>query len=585
MSLSSLVSATESAVRLSEAAVAAAEEAMAASRLASIHANSALAAARLALDLESRISVASASTSVTPSVSERVLKSDTEEEQEAADDRNEHEESPDETIEQFMNIDIDRPNVDENDNTSKLKKKKNICCNCHRYKTVCLDGKFLLKVIKKTVGMKVVGWLGPPHLVGRVGTVVGGTDGNVVIRWDSNKQEKDHSYSLYSQGKFAFKFFCQDIEPKDESPADEVKDEKATRPESDRKLYVGGLDQSVTDDCLKVHFEKFGKLTDWVVMKTSFTNKSKGYGFVTFLEPKTMERCLQSQPHYLDGELVELKRVTPKPGNKGPTTENSGGANKKLYVSGLDPGVTKEDLREYFEMFGKLTDWVVMIGPNAVSKCSGFVTFKSALTAEKCLKSRPHYLKGKAIDLKPAYSQYPRDSCQDGNFSNKWLCALRLPSKDEEILVWRHDIGGEKHRIRFCASENISMTGIGLLVRSVIKRVTFNLCQETDRPGNDHSVIFKQDFENVSSSSVSSIVLKLRHGVELSSDRIYLLVLTMYGGASYVGVGGEEFIGVSCGGGEEEVLFKFEDYHHRTDKPHQVTDVERGLVEKIYFDL
>ena len=55
MSLSALVSATESAVRMSEAAVSAAEESMAAARLASIHATSALAAARLALDLESRI--------------------------------------------------------------------------------------------------------------------------------------------------------------------------------------------------------------------------------------------------------------------------------------------------------------------------------------------------------------------------------------------------------------------------------------------------------------------------------------------------------------------------------------------------
>ena len=206
---------------------------------------------------------------------------------------------------------------------------------------------------------------------------------------------------------------------------------------------------------------------------------------------------------------------------------------------------------------------------------------------EKCLKSKPHHLYGKVVDVRPASSQYPRDSCQEGNFSDRWLCAHRLPLL-EEGRVWRHDQTGEKHRLRFCASENITLTGIGLLVKSTIKWVTFNLCQETDRPSNDHRVIFKQDFDNVHSSSVSSIVLKLRHGVQLSCDRIYLLVLTLYGGASYVGEGGEEFVAVAGGKEEEgghEVLFKFESYQHRTDKPDQATDVERGLVEKIYFQI
>ena len=65
----------------------------------------------------------------------------------------------------------------------------------------------------------------------------------------------------------------------------------------------------------------------------------------------------------------------------------------------------------------------------------------------------------------------------------------------------------------------------------------------------------------------------------------------MHGGASYVGTGGEEFVTVnSCasreGEGEvEEVLFKFEDYKHKTDRAQQTTDVEKGLVEKIYFEL
>ena len=34
----------------------------------------------------------------------------------------------------------------------------------------------------------------------------------------------------------------------------------------------------------------------------------------------------------------------------------------------------------------------------------------------------------------------------------------------------------------------------------------------------------------------------------------------------------------------QEVLFKFEDYQHKDDKQN-LTNVERGVLEKIYFDM
>merc|ERR1719219_2729160 len=147
------------------------------------------------------------------------------------------------------------------------KKKKNLCENCKRFKTVCLDGKFLLKVLAKTRGMKVIGWDGPSYLVGRVGTVLGGKNGSVQIKWDSNETEKvNFFYNLQYQGQFAFKFFCQKTEPTEaKQPA--VPEDSEERSEgkdhivSDRELFVGGLDKGLTDSQLKQYFEKFGKVT------------------------------------------------------------------------------------------------------------------------------------------------------------------------------------------------------------------------------------------------------------------------------------------------------------------------------------
>ena len=597
MSLSSLVSATESAVRLSEAAVSAAEESMAAARLASIHANSALAAAKLALDLERRLRRDSEPTvspsDHNPSTSQEELETKiiSETTSVLSSENIGHSNHQDGAASPDRRSTPELEDLEPDEEERGESKKKKNCQNCKMYKWGCLNGKFVLKVMKKTVGMKVVGWCGPPDLVGRVGTVVGGGQDKISISWNSKKNEKSVSYDLQHQGEHAFKFFCLQNEP---TPTlDEESLEESEVSEYERKLFVGGLDHSVTDQYLMEYFETFGTLTDWVVMKTQLTKQPKGYGFVTFQKPEMMENCLESQPHCLNGKVVELKKATPRaehrPEPNSQPGEESSFESNKLFITGLEPTVTKEDLREYFEKFGKLSDWVVMIGHNAKSKCFGFVTFKSQLALEKCLKLKPHSLKGKRFELRRSVSQYPKDSAQDRNFPHKWLFAHRLPSK-EAGRVWKHDPEGEKHRMRFCASENISVMGIALLVKSPIKRVTFNLCQLSGQ-NNDHCVIFKQDFDNVNASSVSSIVLKLRHGVRMSCDRIYLLVLTLHGGASYVGCGGEEFVTVNTGGRqqgeevEEEVLFKFEDYKHKTDRAEQTTDVEKGLVEKIYFEL
>ena len=143
-----------------------------------------------------------------------------------------------------------------------------------------------------------------------------------------------------------------------------------------------------------------------------------------------------------------------------------------------------------------------------------------------------------------------------------------------------------------CFQSRFRVHGIYRCLKTPIRRLTLNICQESGHckgqyngDYSDHRSLFHEIFKDLSAnSSAGSAVVKLRQGVQLSCDRIYLLVLTCYGGVSYVGTGGEEFVTVRSSG-EEEVLFKFEDYKHRTDKHNQSTNVQQGLVENIYFSL
>ena len=314
----------------------------------------------------------------------------------------------------------------------------------------------------------------------------------------------------------------------------------------------------------------------------------------------------------MNGKVVKLKGKFNRELNSAEKSQIAAENIVKLFINSLDPSVTKQELTEYFSKFGTVAEGVVMLGENGKSKGFGFVTFTSSLAVQKCLESRPHFLGGQGVDVKISTSkistsQYRRDPelTEDNRIPNtkkdvevkiskdiegKWLSVDRLPNPVKGGRVWRHDQEGEKHRIKFCATENITLLGIGLRVKAPISRLTLNICQESGHckgqyngTYSDHATLFMENFYNLSpSSSDGTTVVKLRHGVQLSCERIYLLVLTLHGGASYVGTGGEEFVTV---GEEREVLFKFEDYKHKTDKPGQTTNVERGLLEKIYFNL
>ena len=70
---------------------------------------------------------------------------------------------------------------------------------------------------------------------------------------------------------------------------------------------------------MKVYFEIFGEVTDPIIMRdkdtrnlTEFNNDlmlvdtSRGFGFVTFKDPRVLDEVLQMTPHIIDGKQVIL---------------------------------------------------------------------------------------------------------------------------------------------------------------------------------------------------------------------------------------------------------------------------------------
>lgn len=72
--------------------------------------------------------------------------------------------------------------------------------------------------------------------------------------------------------------------------------------DQDLKMFIGGLSWQTAPEGLREYFSKFGDITEVMVMKDPTTRRSRGFGFVTFADPASVDRVLNQGPHELDGK-------------------------------------------------------------------------------------------------------------------------------------------------------------------------------------------------------------------------------------------------------------------------------------------
>ncbi|KAH8582221.1 RNA recognition motif (RRM)-containing [Cryptosporidium sp. chipmunk genotype I] len=193
------------------------------------------------------------------------------------------------------------------------------------------------------------------------------------------------------------------------------------------KIFVGGLSQQVTSSILMEYFLQFGVILDAVVMYDNVSGRSRGFGFVTFKDPKAVEIVQNITPHIILGKIVDCKRASPRNTNLmikeyfEDITEDvniqenydnnialKGIKNvSKIFVGGL-PDLTLEEFKIYFQRFGNIKDAVLITDKNnGRPRGFGFVTFESVDAVNNVTKFySSHYLKGKWVECKRAL---PRD--------------------------------------------------------------------------------------------------------------------------------------------------------------------------------
>lgn len=88
--------------------------------------------------------------------------------------------------------------------------------------------------------------------------------------------------------------------------------QKESQSISAKKLFVGGMPNTVTQEDMHGYFSMYGPVEETQVMYDHMTGRSRGFGFVMFENENNAHACLYGGPHRLKGELVDVKPATPK---------------------------------------------------------------------------------------------------------------------------------------------------------------------------------------------------------------------------------------------------------------------------------
>uniref|UniRef100_A0A8C6ZWK5 Heteroous nuclear ribonucleoprotein A3 n=1 Tax=Nothoprocta perdicaria TaxID=30464 RepID=A0A8C6ZWK5_NOTPE len=191
---------------------------------------------------------------------------------------------------------------------------------------------------------------------------------------------------------------------------------KPKEPEQLRKLFIGGLSFETTDDSLREHFEKWGTLTDCVVMRDPQTKRSRGFGFVTYSCVEEVDAAMSARPHKVDGRVVEPKRAVSREDSVKPGAHLTV---KKIFVGGIKEDTEEYNLREYFEKYGKIETIEVMEDRQSGKKRGfAFVTFDDHDTVDKIVVQKYHTINGHNCEVKKALSKQEMQtaSSQRGKF-------------------------------------------------------------------------------------------------------------------------------------------------------------------------
>ncbi|KAG8389993.1 hypothetical protein BUALT_Bualt01G0037100 [Buddleja alternifolia] len=210
-------------------------------------------------------------------------------------------------------------------------------------------------------------------------------------------------------------------------------DKRSNNNGSDLSIFVGDLAADVTDTLLHETFSsKYPSVKAAKVVIDVNTGRSKGYGFIRFGDDSERSQAMtEMNGVYCLSRPMRIGAATPRKSSGYQQHYSSQGGysngvssqglhpdgdsvNTTIFVGGLDPNVTDEDLRQPFSQYGEVVSVKIPVG-----KGCGFVQFANRNDAEEALQQLSGTTIGKQT-VRLSWGRNPANKQSRADFGNQW---------------------------------------------------------------------------------------------------------------------------------------------------------------------
>lgn len=221
---------------------------------------------------------------------------------------------------------------------------------------------------------------------------------------------------------------AEDVDAANPTPTSVV---PSAHPQASASLYVGELDQSVTEAMLFELFSQIGSVASIRVCRDAVTRRSLGYAYVNFNTTTDGEKALEE----LNYTLIKGRPCRIMWSQRDPALRKTGQGN--VFIKNLDTAIDNKALHDTFAAFGNILSCKVAQDESGASKGYGFVHYETDEAASTAIK----HVNGMLLNEKKVFVGHhiPKKDRQSkfdemkANFTNIYVKNIPSEVTDEEF--------------------------------------------------------------------------------------------------------------------------------------------------------
>lgn len=211
-----------------------------------------------------------------------------------------------------------------------------------------------------------------------------------------------------------------------------------TERNQDATVYVGGLDEKVTEHLLAELFIQVGPVVNCHMPKDRVTQTHQGYGFVEFLSEDDADYAIK---------ILNMIKLFGKPVrvNKASSHQKNLDVGANLFIGNLDPEIDEKLLYDTFSAFGVIlqTPKIMRDPDTGNSKGFAFINYSSFEAADAALEAmNGQYLCNRPITISFAFKKDGKGE-RHGSAAERLLAAQNpMATNDRPHTMFADGVGG-----------------------------------------------------------------------------------------------------------------------------------------------